>query len=62
MRNSEWPSDADVPQFRETTEAFMAKCAVISNQVCEAPIPPYEVHSDFLLLPHCLSPLKLKRP
>ncbi|KAH7137832.1 leucoanthocyanidin dioxygenase [Dactylonectria macrodidyma] len=33
MRNSAWPSDDDVPRFRETTEAFMLKCAAISNQV-----------------------------
>ncbi|KAH8668912.1 iron/ascorbate family oxidoreductase [Xylariales sp. PMI_506] len=33
MRNSEWPSDEDVPKFRETTELFMAKCAGISGQV-----------------------------
>ncbi|RFU30466.1 hypothetical protein B7463_g5878, partial [Scytalidium lignicola] len=33
QRNSQWPSDKDVPRFRETTEAFMAKCAEISDQV-----------------------------
>ncbi|TPX12901.1 uncharacterized protein E0L32_006781 [Thyridium curvatum] len=33
MRHSQWPSDEDVPNFREATEAFMAKCAIISNQV-----------------------------
>jgi isopenicillin N synthase-like dioxygenase len=35
QRNSEWPSDEDVPKFRATTENFMAKCASISDQVCE---------------------------
>lgn len=35
QRNSQWPSDEDVPKFRETTESFMAKCASISDQVCK---------------------------
>lgn len=30
---SEWPSDQDVPGFRETTTNFMGKCAAISNQL-----------------------------
>ncbi|KAG8424711.1 hypothetical protein J3458_001483 [Metarhizium acridum] len=33
MRRSQWPSDEDVPNFRGTTERFMAKCASISDQV-----------------------------
>ncbi|KAH7035964.1 leucoanthocyanidin dioxygenase [Microdochium trichocladiopsis] len=33
MRSSQWPSDTDVPEFRKTTEHFMAKCASVSNQV-----------------------------
>ncbi|KAH6682739.1 leucoanthocyanidin dioxygenase [Halenospora varia] len=33
QRNSQWPSNEDVPMFRETTEAFMVKCAEISDQV-----------------------------
>lgn len=37
QRNSQWPSEEDVPGFRETTEAFMDKCAEISNQVCKSP-------------------------
>ncbi|KAB8215085.1 hypothetical protein BDV33DRAFT_227851 [Aspergillus novoparasiticus] len=30
---SEWPSDQDVPGFRETTTNFMGKCAAISNRL-----------------------------
>ncbi|KAF9893443.1 hypothetical protein FE257_010755 [Aspergillus nanangensis] len=33
QHGSKWPSDEDVPGFRETTSDFMAKCAIISNQV-----------------------------
>ncbi|KEF54837.1 uncharacterized protein A1O9_09279 [Exophiala aquamarina CBS 119918] len=33
QRNSEWPSNDDVPNFRETTESFMSKCAGISDKV-----------------------------
>ncbi|KAF4771406.1 hypothetical protein N7455_007890 [Penicillium solitum] len=33
QRNSDWPSDGDVPQFRESTSQFMSKCAGISDQV-----------------------------
>jgi isopenicillin N synthase-like dioxygenase len=31
--NSKWPSDEDVPAFRETTAAFINKCRAISDQV-----------------------------
>lgn len=34
-RNSQWPSDEDVTDFNESTRQFMAKCAEISNRVCE---------------------------
>ncbi|KGO48630.1 Oxoglutarate/iron-dependent dioxygenase [Penicillium expansum] len=33
QRNSEWPSDGDVPNFRDSTTQFMSKCAGISDQV-----------------------------
>ncbi|KAF7514886.1 hypothetical protein G7054_g14913 [Neopestalotiopsis clavispora] len=33
MRTSQWPSEEDVPGFKDTTENFMSKCAKISNQV-----------------------------
>ena len=33
QRTSEWPSNDDVPNFRETTESFMSKCAGISDKV-----------------------------
>ncbi|KIW65405.1 hypothetical protein PV04_07668 [Phialophora macrospora] len=32
-RTSQWPSDEDVPDFRETTEKFLAKCAAVTQQV-----------------------------
>lgn len=34
QHRSQWPSDEDVPGFRNTTAHFMAKCAAISNQLC----------------------------
>lgn len=34
QRGSDWPSDEDVPGFRDTTAHFMAKCATISEQLC----------------------------
>src|ERR1700712_1739557 len=33
MRRSMWPSDEDVPHFRETTSNFMSKCEDISDKV-----------------------------
>ncbi|KEY74558.1 hypothetical protein S7711_07161 [Stachybotrys chartarum IBT 7711] len=33
MRNSEWPSDDDVPGFRNATQSFMSKCAGISSKI-----------------------------
>lgn len=33
MKNSQWPSDEEVPGFRKTTSQFMAKCERISDQV-----------------------------
>ncbi|KAJ5580008.1 leucoanthocyanidin dioxygenase [Penicillium hispanicum] len=33
QRNSEWPTDEEVPNFRETTQKFIAKCEHISEQV-----------------------------
>ncbi|RDW68203.1 hypothetical protein BP5796_08860 [Coleophoma crateriformis] len=33
MKRSEWPSDNDVPNFRETTSKFISKCEGISDKV-----------------------------
>ncbi|KAJ5656083.1 hypothetical protein N7507_008033 [Penicillium longicatenatum] len=33
QRESLWPSDEDVPKFKQSTTDFMTKCAAISNQV-----------------------------
>lgn len=33
MRNSTWPSDDDVPGFREGTGRFMSKCEDVSDKV-----------------------------
>ncbi|KAH8886577.1 leucoanthocyanidin dioxygenase [Thozetella sp. PMI_491] len=65
MRNSEWPSEADVPKFRETTEAFMAKCAIISDQVFTCFSSALGFDDDYLQVandptkPDCMSQLRL---
>ncbi|KAJ5635896.1 uncharacterized protein N7484_009209 [Penicillium longicatenatum] len=33
QRESLWPSDEDVPKFKQSTTDFMTKCAAISNQL-----------------------------
>ncbi|KAJ4375342.1 hypothetical protein N0V83_002428 [Neocucurbitaria cava] len=33
QRNSEWPTDEEVPSFRDTTKKFMGKCEQISKKV-----------------------------
>lgn len=33
MKNSQWPSDDDVPNFRKTTSDFISKCEGISDKV-----------------------------
>ena len=33
--SSTWPSEEDVPGFRESTKSFMNKCGVVSHKVCK---------------------------
>lgn len=35
QRESLWPSDEDVPNFKQSTTGFMTRCAAISDQVCK---------------------------
>ncbi|EXJ87666.1 hypothetical protein A1O1_04590 [Capronia coronata CBS 617.96] len=64
-RNSQWPSDEDVPGFRETTESFMAKCAEISAQVLSCFAVALGLPEDHLRVandptqPDCLTQLRL---
>lgn len=38
QRKSLWPSDEDVPNFKQSTSEFMTKCAAISDQICKCTI------------------------
>lgn len=65
QRNSEWPSDDDIPKFRETTENFMTKCASISDQVLSCFAKALGFPEDYFkiandpLQPDCLTQLRL---
>ncbi|KPI43113.1 uncharacterized protein AB675_1724 [Cyphellophora attinorum] len=62
---SQWPSDEDVPYFRETTQAFIDKCRMISDRVlsCFAtalgfPEDHFRIAND-PTKPDCLTQLRL---
>ncbi|KID73315.1 hypothetical protein MBR_07191, partial [Metarhizium brunneum ARSEF 3297] len=59
MRNSQWPSNQDVPNFRGTTTRFMAKCASISGQVSLGFDEDYLVTANDPTQPDCISQLRL---
>ncbi|KAG2416737.1 hypothetical protein HFD88_007953 [Aspergillus terreus] len=65
QRGSEWPSDEDVPGFKQATSDFMGKCATISDQLfsCFAvalgfPEDYFRVAND-VTKPDCLTQLRL---
>ncbi|KIX03822.1 uncharacterized protein Z518_07375 [Rhinocladiella mackenziei CBS 650.93] len=65
QRHSQWPSDEDVPGFRETTEAFMRKCADISDRVLSCFAVALGFSEDYFKVandptqPDCLTQLRL---
>lgn len=64
QHGSQWPSDQDVPAFMDTTKDFMAKCAVISNQVLSCFAIALGFPEDYFLVandvtkPDCLTQLR----
>ncbi|RAQ51222.1 leucoanthocyanidin dioxygenase [Aspergillus flavus] len=65
QHRSQWPSDEDVPGFRNTTAHFMAKCAAISNQLFTCFAVALGFPSDYFCVandvtkPDCLTQLRL---
>ncbi|KAL2813468.1 iron/ascorbate family oxidoreductase [Aspergillus cavernicola] len=65
QRHSYWPSNEDVPNFREQTTDFMEKCATISDQVFSCIAAALGFPQDYFRIandpnqPDCLTQLRL---
>ncbi|KAH8698971.1 leucoanthocyanidin dioxygenase [Talaromyces proteolyticus] len=65
QRGSQWPSEEDVPGFRDATKEFMDKCAIISNQVLSCLAIALNFPENYFLTandpsePDCLTQLRL---
>ncbi|KAJ6083668.1 hypothetical protein N7467_007803 [Penicillium canescens] len=65
QRKSHWPSDEDVPHFRQSTTEFMSKCAEISDQVLSCFAIALGFEEDYFKIandpsqPDCLTQLRL---
>ncbi|OKL55454.1 hypothetical protein UA08_09277 [Talaromyces atroroseus] len=65
QRGSQWPSDEDVPHFKDTTTEFLDKCAKVSNQVLSCLAIALNLPDDHFRVandpnkPDCLTQLRL---
>ncbi|PYI00612.1 iron/ascorbate family oxidoreductase [Aspergillus sclerotiicarbonarius CBS 121057] len=65
QRDSQWPSDEDIPRFRDTTSEFMRKCAEVSDQVLSCFAITLGFDKDYFQVandptkPDCLTQLRL---